>query len=50
MRVVRHAQTCPKLWQLVNRLYFKNELSYKVGFFACGKKLIEVTNLFNHFK
>ena len=26
-----------------SQCYFKNELSYEVSFFACGKKAIEVT-------
>ena len=29
--------------QIVSQLYLKNELSYEVSFFACGKEEIEVT-------
>ena len=39
------AQAClnmPKV-KTNSQCYFKNELSYEVSFFACGKKAIEVT-------
>ena len=35
---------------MVSQLYLKNELSYEVSFFACGKGSVEVTHFFNHFK